>query len=162
MTRTMPKPKNRLELALALALVPALVLGSAGCRDVVRVYSHPPGAELVVDGHPYGAIPEAGLPVDVKWWTFSQHRARLTWPDGQSVSADFEKSVGEPDHPEYLVLDGVLALFFIVPGVIAFCVNGVGPEPRQHFTAPNPAPTPTPSPLAPPKPATPAGPVPEG
>ncbi len=126
----------------AALLAVALAVPAGGCRDVVKVYSHPPGAELVVDGRPYGPVPEAGLPVDVKWWTFSRHHATLSWPGGQSVAADFRKSVGDPRHPEYLVLDGILAIFFLVPGVIAFCVNGVGPEPEQHFYAPRPSPVP--------------------
>lgn len=132
----MPSTPTMPRRALAFALSLSLLLGTTSCRDMIRVHSHPPGAELVVDGRPCGTIPEGGLSVDVKWWTFSRHRARLTWPDGRTVSADFRKSVGDPDHPEYLVLDGILALFFIVPGVVAFCVNGVGPEPHQHFTAP--------------------------
>ncbi len=132
------------------AVALALSLALPGCRDMVTVYSHPPGAELVVDGRNFGAVPETGLPVDVKWWTFSDHRVRLTWPGGASLSAELRKSFGEPDHPEYLVVDGVLALFFLVPGVVAFCVNGYGPEPQQHFYSP--AAPPPQKPLATPPP----------
>jgi hypothetical protein len=36
---------------------------------------------------------------------------RLEWPGGITLHADVEKAIGEPDHPESLALDAVLAIF---------------------------------------------------
>jgi hypothetical protein len=125
---------------LTVALAASMALLSA-CHDTLWVYSHPAGADLRVDGRPYGTIPETGLPIDVTWTTFSDHHAELRWPGGVFLNAHLEKGVGQPNHTEYLVIDGVLAIFFIVPGLVAFCINGYGPAAQQHFYAPAPVPT---------------------
>jgi len=52
MTACAARSKSPKRSWIAWALVPALVIGTAGCHDVVRIHSHPPGAQLVVDGTP--------------------------------------------------------------------------------------------------------------
>ncbi|MBI1853889.1 MAG: hypothetical protein HYR85_26425 [Planctomycetes bacterium] len=140
------KDRTRL-LAFCLAV---LVVFLPACRDTVWVYSHPPGADLRVDGKPYGIVPESGTPVEVTWTTFSDNRAELRWPNGAYLNARLDKGLGAPNHPEYLVVDGVLIVLIVVPhvgfifflgGLVGACVNTYGPTPQQHFYAPNPVPS---------------------
>jgi hypothetical protein len=127
--------------ALLPALLLAVAITTSACHDTIWVYSHPPGAELRIDGRPHGVVPEEGRPVDVRWFTFSTHHAELRWRGNVTLSTTLDKGLGAPNHPEYLIADGVLAIFFLVPGILAFCVNGYGPLPQQHFYAPVPVPS---------------------
>ena len=133
------------KLVLLVCLV-SMMIATSGCRDTVWIYSHPTGADLRVDNHPYGKVPETGVPVDVHWFTFSQHDVELRWPGDVVMHTHLEKGFGAPEHPEYLVMDGVLvfsSIFFpimIIPGITAICVNCYGPEGQQHFYAPAPVP----------------------
>ena len=133
------------KLVLLMCLV-SVTIASSGCSDTIWVYSHPPGADLRVDNRPYGKVPENGLPVEVHWFTFSQHDAELRWPGDVVMHTHLEKGFGAPKHPEYLVMDGVLVFssiiwpIMIIPGITAICVNSYGPEAQQHFYAPAPVP----------------------
>lgn len=118
--------------------IPALaILGGcallSGCADTVRVYTNPPGAEVTVDGKPLGPVPADGREVSVEWWTFKENPVDVKWPGKDSVHTQMKKGFFQPKHTDYMVIDIIGALFFLVPGLVAFCFNGMGPEPEQRF-----------------------------
>lgn len=114
-----------------------LCLLMTGCSDTIMVFTHPPGGDLIIDDVPYGEVPKEGKAVPVSWWTFDPPRVRVTWDRNEVYEGYVNVGLGEPNHPEYLVADGILTFFLIIPGAVAFLFNGVGPNPAQHFYAPS-------------------------